>query len=53
MDQRRLGSQGPWVSTIGFGAFKIGRNEQTKYGTEYPLPDDAEVSRLLNGLLDR
>ncbi len=53
MDQRQLGSQGPWVSTIGFGAFKIGRNLQTKYGTEYPLPDDAEVSRLLNGLLDR
>ncbi len=52
MDQRRLGSQGPWVSTIGFGAFKIGRNEQTKYGTEYSLPDEAEVSRLLNGLLD-
>lgn len=52
MDQRQLGSHGPWVSTIGFGAFKIGRNEQTKYGTEYPLPDDAEVSHLLNELLD-
>ena len=52
MDQRQLGIQGPWVSTIGFGAFKIGRNEQTKYGTEYSLPDEAEVSRLLNELLD-
>ena len=52
MDQRQLGSQGPWVNTIGFGAFKIGRNTQTKYGTLYPLPDEAEVARLLNGLLD-
>ena len=52
MDQRRLGRHGPLVGTIGFGAFKIGRNEQTKYGTEYPLPDEEEVSRLLNGLLD-
>lgn len=53
MDQRQLGARGPWVSTIGFGAFKIGRNEQTKYGAEYALPDDEDVSRLLNGLLDR
>ena len=52
MDQRQLGSQGPMVSTIGFGAFKIGRNEGTKYGLAYPLPDEAEVSRLLNGALD-
>lgn len=53
MDQRQLGAQGALVSTIGFGAFKIGRNEQTKYGAEYSLPDEDEVSSLLNGLLDR
>lgn len=52
MDQRRLGSHGPLVGPIGFGAFKIGRNEQTKYGTDYPLPDDEAVSHLLNELLD-
>ena len=52
MDQRRLGRAGPLVSVIGYGAFKIGRNTQTKYGIDYPLPDDAAVSQLLNGLLD-
>ncbi|MDB5384548.1 MAG: aldo/keto reductase [Planctomycetaceae bacterium] len=52
MDQRQLGKRGPAVSILGYGAFKIGRNEKTKYGTEYPLPDDATVSRLLNNLLD-
>lgn len=52
MDQRRLGRAGPLVSVIGYGAFKIGRNTHTKYGADYRLPDDAEVSRLLNGLLD-
>ncbi len=52
MDQRRLGRTGPLVSPLGYGAFKIGRNEQTKYGSDYELPDEAAVSRLLNGLLD-
>lgn len=52
MDQRHLGRNGPLVSPLGYGAFKIGRNEQTKYGAAYPLPSDAEVARLLNGLLD-
>ncbi len=52
MDQRRLGRTGPLVSPLGYGAFKIGRNEQTKYGSSYELPDEAAVLRLLNGLLD-
>jgi aryl-alcohol dehydrogenase-like predicted oxidoreductase len=52
MDQRQLGSHGPKVSPLAFGAFKIGRNTNTKYGVAYPLPNDAEVARLLNGLLD-
>jgi aryl-alcohol dehydrogenase-like predicted oxidoreductase len=49
---RRLGNAGPPVSPIGFGAFKIVRNQKTKYGQPYELPSEAEVSRLLNGLLD-
>jgi aryl-alcohol dehydrogenase-like predicted oxidoreductase len=49
---RRLGNAGPPLSPIGFGAFKIGRNQKTKYGQPYELPSEAEVSRLLNGLLD-
>lgn len=40
------------VSPIGFGAFKIGRNQNVKYGARYELPDEAAVSKLLNGLLD-
>ncbi len=52
MVERRLGARGPVVSPIGFGAFKIGRNEKMKYAAAYPLPDDATASLLLNELLD-
>lgn len=40
------------VTPLGYGAFKIGRHEGTKYPTGYELPDDRSVDRLLNGLLD-
>ena len=40
------------LSRLGFGAFKIGRNEGIKYPTPYDLPTDNEVSLLLNGVLD-
>lgn len=52
MERRPLGKTGLEVSVLGFGAFKIGRNEQIKYANPYPLPDDATVERLLNGVLD-
>ena len=52
MKPRPLGKTGLEVSPIGFGAFKIGRNEKTKYSQAYTLPDDPSVERLLNGLLD-
>jgi aryl-alcohol dehydrogenase-like predicted oxidoreductase len=39
-------------SPVGFGAFKIGRNEKIKYERNYPLPSDNEVSLLLNAVLD-
>ncbi len=52
MTPRPLGKTGLSVTPIGFGAFKIGRNEKTKYAEQYPLPDDKAVSRLLNGVLD-
>lgn len=39
-------------SLIGFGGFKIGRDQAFKYPTPYDLPDDASAGRLLNGLLD-
>lgn len=52
VELRELGRTGLRVSRLGFGAFKIGRNQGIKYSSGYDLPDEAEVARLLNGLLD-
>lgn len=52
MELRTLGATGVQVSPIGFGAFKIGRNQKTKYAERYELPDEASVHRLLEGVLD-
>lgn len=52
MFERELGQTGLNVTAIGFGAFKIGRNEKAKYPQSYDLPDDAAVDGLLNRLLD-
>lgn len=52
MDRRPLGKSAVAVSAIGFGAFKIGRNQGTKYAAAYPLPDAAAVQRLIDGVLD-
>jgi aryl-alcohol dehydrogenase-like predicted oxidoreductase len=49
---RPLGRTGFSVSPIGFGAFKIGRNQKTKYSAAYELPSDEQVAELLDGLLD-
>lgn len=40
------------LSPLGYGAFKIGRNQGAKYAAPYDLPTDSEVDALLNGLLD-
>jgi len=52
VDRRPLGKTGLLVSPIGFGAFKIGRNEKIKYPSAFELPDEAAAARLLNGVLD-
>jgi aryl-alcohol dehydrogenase-like predicted oxidoreductase len=52
MEMRRLGRNGPLVTRIGFGAFKIGRNVKTKYGQSYDLPSVESAESLLNGVLD-
>lgn len=52
MQYRPLGSTGFSISALGFGAFKIGRNQQIKYSQAYDLPDDATTERLLNSVLD-
>lgn len=52
MVRRPLGRTGLSVSPIGFGAFKIGRNQKTKYPDHYALPDADAVAKLLHGVLD-
>ncbi len=52
MDNRRLGNCGLDVSPVGYGAFKIGRNQKIKYAQAYDLPSDDEADRLLNAVLD-
>lgn len=52
MQRRPLGKTGILLSPIGFGAFKIGRNQGIKYAQSYALPDEAEVGQLLNQVLD-
>lgn len=52
MDRRVLGRTGLSVSPVGFGAFKIGRNQRVKYAAGYELPSETDSARLLNGILD-
>lgn len=52
MELRPLGQTGMRVSPIGFGAFKIGRNEKVKYPTAYDLPTEGQTREILSGLLD-
>jgi aryl-alcohol dehydrogenase-like predicted oxidoreductase len=40
------------VTVIGWGAFKIGRNEGVKYPTAYDLPSDEEAERLIHAVID-
>jgi aryl-alcohol dehydrogenase-like predicted oxidoreductase len=50
--RRSLGRTGLTVSPVGFGAFKIGRNEGIKYADGYDLPDEDACGRLLHDVLD-
>ena len=52
MQRRELGKTGIPLPPLGFGAFKIGRNQGIKYPTAYDLPSEDEVDRILNGVLD-
>ena len=49
---RPIGRTGLSVPPLGFGAFKIGRNQGTKYPEPYELPTSDAVQRLLNSVLD-
>lgn len=46
-----LGRTGLSVSPLGFGAFKIGRNEGIKYAQSYDLPSMNQVRSLVSDLL--
>lgn len=52
MDHRPLGSTGLFVSELGYGSFKIGRNRQHRYAADYDLPGEHDVDVLLNSALD-
>ncbi|MBW3540561.1 MAG: aldo/keto reductase [Planctomycetes bacterium] len=52
LETRPLGKTGLAVTPLGYGAFKIGRNQQIKYAAGYELPDEREAGRLLNAVLD-
>ena len=51
MITRPLGRTGLEVSPLGFGAFKIGRNQGAKYERAYELPDEPQVEDLLSRVL--
>lgn len=52
MEKRAFGNTGCWVSPIGLGTVKIGRNQQVKYPQSFEIPDDEAVKKLLNTALE-
>jgi aryl-alcohol dehydrogenase-like predicted oxidoreductase len=50
-ERRPLGHAGLLLPPLGFGAFKIGRNEGIKYPTPFDLPTEETVRQLLQQLL--
>ena len=47
MELRRLGATGLWVSPLGLGTVKFGRNQGVKYPRAFALPSDREALALL------
>lgn len=52
MQKRAFGNTGMWVSPIGLGTVKLGRNQQVKYPQPFEIPDDEAVKKLLNTALE-
>lgn len=48
MQKRRLGSTDIFVSVLGLGTVKFGRNQGVKYPSAFDLPSDAEIAYLLS-----
>ena len=52
MQSRPLGTPGLEVPPLGFGAFKLGRNQGIKYGSDYDLPTESRARELIDEVLD-
>lgn len=47
MQKRRFGSTDLWVSPIGLGTVKLGRNQGVKYPQSFAIPDDRSAADLI------
>ena len=52
IEKKVFGNTGLWVSPIGLGTVKIGRNQQVKYPQAFEIPDDDAVKKLLYTALE-
>jgi len=52
MDKRPLGSTSLAVTPVGFGAFKIGRDQGAKYPTGYTLPTEDQAVAIVHRMID-
>ena len=52
MEQRTLGTSEVNVSRLGWGTVKLGRTQGLKYPTRFDLPDDAQATDIVRGMLD-
>lgn len=52
MQKRRLGKTDLWVSPIGLGTVKLGRDVGVKYPHAFNLPSDEVITRLLSIAMD-
>jgi len=52
LPMRALGSTDIEVSCLGLGTVKFGRNEEVKYPTNFSLPTDREIERLIASARD-
>ncbi len=47
MELRQVGDTGVWVSALGLGTVKLGRDQGVKYPNRFTIPDDRQASALL------
>lgn len=53
LQKRCLGSTGIWVSPLGLGTVKFGRNQGVKYPESFSLPSDGDLANLLSFAKDQ